>query len=217
MKYQNKKHLRNRRNARRVGGRRVQRYGLYLEKVQDPINEKNWNEFLKRVAILKKDVVKKVNVKSTTPKNAVLDSLVELVRIVTEFYDAGIPNVWPKDKVDTMKDVCIGLQRIVRRGYVAPPYTNKTMPGEKVNSFNLCIGSGTEIKKEDASKYSIVSEENGKWYAISVTMQPVSLWKQKRVYKVNGERTDFDEQVFINLINNFKTIIIKMCDCLLET
>ena len=144
-----------------------------------------------------------------------LDKFVEIINIVTTFFDNGKIQFFPRNTVD-IKKFNIIVKNIVRREKAIFGYKNISEPHERVTDKNLLIGDATEVSSK--SKVSnFIKEIDGKKYKIVVSMTPISMWKNKRVRRISGKGLRFNYGVYIKQINLIKEVLFENIDRIINS
>ena len=197
--------------------RRPSRYADYYERMMDPIWTQRWENDLKRIKILKKNILslgpvpqKQVQVIKT------VNHFVKLIDLLTSFVDHGILSCSPMDKsesADAFNDMLISF---VARRESTLCYLNKTEVGKTVTTNSLYLGLFFEITEDEVTDNIQTKTHNGTLYRVDVDFSPISDWLNRRVLTSSGNLATISQTVLAFLIKEMETMLLKTIDELLN-
>lgn len=169
------------------------------------------NEEIERLLKLKK-TIESIEFDIFDDLNTTLNSFIELINVITEFYDyRPLKVITEKDLVDCFNDF---LKEVIRRNSEVPiGYRNRSKPNERVTDKNLLFGDAKEVK---GNAVGIIKEYNGKKYKILVKMTPIFRWRKGTVKNIENKKVMLRQSVIRSTSNNIKYELVKACDIILK-
>ncbi len=146
-----------------------------------------------------------------------LNLMVELVNIASNFYDSGIINLSPDDKVDAIEDFNYNLAVLACREKTHHGFWNKAPLGGKVTLDNLYLAISDRVTAKEASKFSpLVAEYEGEFFLTIVPYKPLREWATKKQKSIFNGPLVFDIEKFVQTTVNVKSILQKNIENLLK-
>lgn len=147
-----------------------------------------------------------------------LNLMVELVNIASNFYDSGIINLSPDDKVDAVEDFNYNLAILACREKTQHGFWNKAPLGGKVTLDNLYLAISDRVTAKEASKIPkpLVAEYEGEFFLTIVPYKPLREWATKKQKSIFNEPLVFNIEKFVQTTVNVKSILQKNIEDLLK-
>ena len=208
-------------------------YAEYYRKIYIyPQYDKEWKRYLKRINILKKNIesIGKIPPEESNLINSI-KYFTRLVRIVTEFRDEGILNIYPADKVSTVQKFNKTIIMIVCRESSVTitwkePYTgqekiaqywNMSKEKEIVNYNNLYLGMFSEIMTKISQEASgLTARINNNRYNIDTIMSPVSHWLSNMIKEPKRNDLKLRREAFSIANRKIVESLLKLIEEMLE-
>lgn len=197
--------------------RRPSRYADYYERMMDPIWTQRWENDLKRIKILKKNILslepvpqKKVQVIKT------VNHFVKLIDLITSFVDQGILSCAPMYKSEAADSFNEMIVSFAARHESTLCYLNKTEIGKTVTTNSLYLGLFFEIADDDIKDNMQIKIHNGVKYHVDVDFSPISDWLNRRVRTSNGNLATISQSTLSFLIKEMERMLLETIDELLN-
>lgn len=195
----------------------TKRYIEYYETIMDPIWTQRWEKDLKRLKVLKKDILalgpiphKESQVIATT------NYFVKFVNLLTAFLDNGQLECAPISKADSVNSLNTILIALVARKEDSFYYLNKAGIGKSVTTNNLYLGLFVPITEEDDIANIQTKKLNNTLLKVVVDFCPFSDWINKRVITFDGYPATISQKTLANLLRESQSIIFEAIDDVLK-
>lgn len=197
--------------------RKEQQYGQYYEKMMEPIWQKDWITYQKRIKKLKKDIISLGKI----PENekqliATIKYFVKLIALVTNFLDTGLSNRVPDDKYQIVSEFDTLITLMVARDTNAAQYYNNSKVNEPVTYDNLYLGMFSEIKEKDITPNTSIRIIGGKPKKIIVPLTSMSGWLNNCAFSLDGEHVSIKQHDLAVMEKQLVTILFRSIDKVLK-
>lgn len=195
-------------SQRRIGWREASKYvyrynrynDFYCKIYADPKRQKNWNNYLKRINNLKKQLKSLGKVPTAEDSLAeIMKYCVKLINVAAKFQDSGMLYTVPMKKAKSTRkfsDIIISLccrENAITISWISTrtgkkqiaQYINLSKERENATYNNILLGMYTQvIQGEDTLQRdtAMIDNEN---YFVDVMMSPITNWINKRVQEPN--------------------------------
>ena len=201
---------RKKQNKKRWGS---SRYTEYYEKIMEPIWTEHWETDLKRLKILKKNLMSLGPVPQKEAQTIkTINYFVKFIDILTSFVDKGILRCAPINKGESANSLNEMLIAFVARKESTLCYLNKTEIGKTVTTNSLYLGMFFELNDDDIKNNVQTKTHKGITYKVEVDFSPLSDWLNRRVRTTNGNLAIISQQTLAHLIQEMQTMLFETID-----
>lgn len=193
------------------------RYNRYYEKTMEPIRKQQWETDLKRLKILRKDVLglgpiptRQIQLIKTT------NYFIKFMDLLTEFHDNGMLKCAPESKAQEVRDFNDIISTFVAREKCTNCYHNRSEVGKRVTANNLYLGLFVPITDEDDLEQIQTKVINGKKLKVEVDFCPLYEWLNKRAVTIDGHRATISQKFLAKFLNEMRSIVLEVIDGVLE-
>lgn len=194
-----------------------QRYGEYYKDVMAPLWTELWNNYLKRIKILRKDI----KALGTVPDKEVqliktVKYFVRLIDLATNFVDNGISIYAPINKADVVSQFNDTIVAIVARDDNLAQYHNRTEFGRHVTYDTLYLGMCSKIDPAEVTPDMTTRIIDGKVRKVEVELASISDWLNDKVFSVDGYNCHIKQKYLANVDRQLTDILLESIDSVLE-
>jgi len=196
--------------------RKKSRYGAYFEAMMDPIWREHWENDLKRIKKLKKQLEKLGPIPTKEVQLIKTANLfVDLINLLTTFVDEGNIPYAPEDKYDAVDRFKHVVSHYVAREDGTLCYINKSEPGKRVTANNLCIGLFSSVAKEDITNNIKTKTINGITIQVLAEFTPIVNWINQNTTTLDGSPASLSQKAIASYIKDIKEAVLKEIDKIL--
>lgn len=195
---------------------RSQRYGDYYARLMEEVRLEHYNEYIKRIRALRKEVI----LLGEVPKNQkqlikTIQYFRELINLATKFVDKGLLDCVPIEKAEKLEDFNSTITTLTCRSQGIVQVQNKTPVGKPVTNNTLYIGMLSKITGEPNE--SLRTETiNGRVYQVEVYPAPISDWINFRVKDIKGRMSLLKQGLLAGLCEDLTKILLGSIDDVLK-
>ena len=187
-----------------------QRYGIYYNELTQPIRVEKWLTYLKRVRVLKKNLLSLgyVSYKESQLIKTV-NYFVKLINLVTNFFDTGLLYYSPLEKKDEMFEFNYTIESFTAREEGYAQYHNRAKVRKNVTLSNLYIGRFDDISPEKITPDIKTTIINNEIKLVVVEMAPLCNLINNRVTAVNGYHVKIKQKDLANVNRQIYKILLE--------
>lgn len=203
--------MKRRKNNKKKWG--ASRYTQYYEKIMEPVWTEHWDSDLKRLKILKKNLMSLGPVpQKETQTIKTVNYFVKFIDILTSFVDKGILRCAPISKGESANSLNEMLIAFVARKESTLCYLNKTEVGKTATTNSIYLGMFFELNDDDIKNNVQTKTHKGITYKVEVDFSPLSDWLNRRVRTTNGNLAIISQQTLAHLIQEMQTMLFETID-----
>lgn len=193
------------------------RYVMYYNKMMLPIRMKQYQDYLKRIAVLKKRVLALGKVPEKEQQLiSTVKYFVSLINLATEFEDKGYLTTVPSAKAELIREFNSDIASLVSRKEGNAQYWNKSEVGKKVTFDNLYLGMFSKIKPEEITPELVTTKIAGEVRKVECDYFTLSQWINGQARSLDGYGVKIKQQDLAAICKEVTKLLLHQIDKVLE-